>query len=146
MPFWCILVMDCFIVLVADLFVYALNNGALHTLQHLDALTGAFCFYLLFYIIGFRLFHTYSGIIRYSSFVDLQRIGFAMLIGLVLTMVSKYMLHSDKWLMDIRMKDIGLAALLATALMWAVRVLVKYLFDSTFNQKQAKRVFMRIRS
>ena len=142
LPFWCILVMDCFIVLVADLFVYALNNGALHTLQHLDALTGAFCFYLLFYIIGFRLFHTYSGIIRYSSFVDLQRIGFAMLIGLVLTMVSKYMLHSDKWLMDIRMKDIGLAALLATALMWAVRVLVKYLFDSTFNQKQAKRVFI----
>lgn len=57
-------------------------------------------------------------------------------------MVSKYMLHSDKWLMDIRMKDIGLAALLATALMWAVRVLVKYLFDSTFNQKQAKRVFI----
>ena len=142
LPFWCILVMDCFIVLVADLFVYALNNGALHTLQHFDALTGAFCFYLLFYIIGFRLFHTYSGIIRYSSFVDLQRIGFAMLIGLVLTMVSKYMLHSDKWLMDIRMKDIGLAALLATALMWAVRVLVKYLFDSTFNQKQAKRVFI----
>ena len=32
---------------------------------------------------GFRLFRTYSGIIRYSSFVDLQRVGFAVLFGVV---------------------------------------------------------------
>ena len=124
LPFWCILVIDCLLVLFADMFVYLLNNGALHTLQHGGILTGTFCFYLIFYIIGFRLFHTYAGIIRYSSFVDLQRIGFAMLTGLALTMVAKYVFHSDEWLMDIRTKDIGLAALLATALMWAVRVMV----------------------
>lgn len=142
LPFWCILLIDCLLIFAADLLVYALNNGALYTLQHFKALTGTFGFYLLFYVIGFRLLHTYSGIIRYSSFVDLQRIGFAMLIGLILTMVTKYGLHSDRWLMEIRMKDIGLAALLATAWMWGIRVLVKYLFDSTFNQKQAKRVFI----
>ena len=142
LPFWCILVIDCLLVLFADMFVYLLNNGALHTLQHGGILMGTFCFYLIFYIVGFRLFHTYAGIIRYSSFVDLQRVGYAMLTGLILTMVAKYVFHSDEWLMDIRTKDIGLAALLATALMWAVRVMVKYLFDSTFNQKQAQRVFI----
>ena len=142
LPFWVILILDCLIVLGADFFVYALNNGTLHTLQHFSLLLGAFCFYLLFYIIGFRLFHTYSGIIRYSSFVDLQRTGFAMLTGLVLIMGMKYVLHSDRWLMEIRMRDIGLAALLATALMRAVRVLVKFMYDSAFHQKQAKRVFI----
>ena len=100
LPFWAILILDCLIVLGADFFVYALNNGTLHTLQHFSFLLGAFSFYLLFYIIGFRLFHTYSGIIRYSSFVDLQRTGFAMLTGLVLIMGMKYVFHSDRWLMD----------------------------------------------
>lgn len=142
LPFWVILILDCLIVLGTDFFVYALNNGTLHTLQHFNLLLGTFCFYLLFYIIGFRLFHTYSGIIRYSSFVDLQRTGFAMLTGLVLIMGMKYVFHSDHWLMEIRMRDIGLAALLATTLMWAVRVLVKFLYDSAFHQKQANRVFI----
>lgn len=142
LPFWGILLLDCLIVLGADLFVYILNNGALHTVQQFGLLVGAFCFYLIFYIVGFRLFHTYSGIIRYSSFVDLQRTGFAMLTGLALIMVIKYALHSDSWLVEIRMRDIGLAALLATALMWAVRVLVKFMYDSAFHQKQAKRVFI----
>ena len=142
LPFWAILMLDCLIVLGADFFVYALNNGGLPTVQHFSLLLEAFCFYLLFYIIGFRLFHTYSGIIRYSSFVDLQRTGFAMLTGLVLIMGMKYVLHSDRWLMEIRMRDIGLAALLATTLMWAMRVLVKFLYDSAFHQKQAKRVFI----
>lgn len=142
LPFWVILILDCLIVLGADFCVYALNNGSLHTVQHFSLLFGAFCFYLLFYIVGFRLFHTYSGIIRYSSFVDLQRTGFAMLTGLALIMVMKYVFHSDRWLMEIRMRDIGLAALLATTLMWAVRVLVKFLYDSAFHQKQAKRVFI----
>ena len=142
LPFWCILIMDCLIVLGADFFVYALNNGTLHTLQTFGSLMGTFCFYLLFYIVGFRLFHTYSGVIRYSSFVDLQRVGFAMLTGLILIAGLKYGLHSDSWLMSVRMKDIGIAALLAVALMWAMRVLVKFLYDSTFHQKQATRVFI----
>ena len=142
LPFWAILVLDCLIVLGADFFVYALNNGLLYIIHELGLLLGSFCFYLLFYIVGFRLFHTYSGIIRYSSFVDLQRTGFAMLVGLVLIMMVKYVFHSDRWLVEIRMRDIGLAALLATTLMWAVRVLVKFLYDSAFHQKQAKRVFI----
>ena len=142
LPFWGILILDCLIVLCADFFIYTLNNGSLSTLQNWGVLSGTFCFYLVFYIVGFRIFHTYSGIIRYSSFIDLQRIGFAMLTGLVLITAMKYVFHSDDWLMEIRMRDIGLAALLATALMWSVRVLVKFLYDSAFNQKQAVRVFI----
>ena len=65
-----------------------------------------------------------------------------MLTGLILIMGMKYVFHSDHWLMEIRMRDIGLAALLATTLMWAMRVLVKFLYDSAFHQKQAKRVFI----
>lgn len=141
-PYWCIFILDCLIVLVSDLLVYALNNGTLLTLQTFVPLVGTFSFYLLCYIVGFRLFHTYSGIIRYSSFIDLQRVGYAMLTGIALSALAKYGLNTDRWLVDVRMKDLGQAALLATALMWAVRILVKYLYDSTFHQEHAKRVFI----
>ena len=65
-----------------------------------------------------------------------------MLIGLVLIMGLKYGLHSDSWIMAIRMKDIGLAAILATVLMCGIRVAVKYLFDFFFHQEYAKPVFI----
>jgi len=142
LPYWCVFFLDCLIVLGSDLLVYALNNGTLHTLRHLGMLAGTFSFYLSFYIVGFRWFHTYSGIVRYSSFIDLLRVGAAMSSGFLLIVAVKYGLHPDRWLMEVRLRDMGLAALLATALMWTVRVLAKYLYDSTFRPRQAKRVFI----
>lgn len=142
LPYWCLLILDCLIILGSDILVYALNNGMLYTLQNIRPLITAFSLYLLCYIVGFRIFHTYSGIIRYSSFIDLQRVGLSMLIGLVLIMGLKYGLYSDSWIMAIRMKDIGLAAILATILMCGTRVTVKYLYDFFFHQEYAKPVFI----
>ena len=141
-PYWCVLIGDCLLVLYSNLQVYAMNNGMFLTLRYFVPLMGTFCFYLLFYILGFRLFHTYSGIIRYSSFIDLQRVGFAMLTGLSLSVLAKYGLGTHYWLMDVQLRDLGLAALLATTLIWSVRILVKYLYDSAFHQKRAQRVFI----
>lgn len=142
LPYWCLLILDCLIILGSDILVYALNNGMLYTLQNIRPLITAFSLYLLCYIVGFRIFHTYSGIIRYSSFIDLQRVGLSMLIGLVLIIGLKYGLYSDSWIMAIRMKDIGLAAILATILMCGIRVTVKYLYDFFFHQEYAKPVFI----
>ena len=90
LPYWGILILDSLILLASDLFVYALNNGLVFTVEHFGELLRSFGFYLLFYLLGFRLFRTYSGVIRYSSFVDLQRIGFAILLGLTLIAGVKY--------------------------------------------------------
>lgn len=141
LPYWCVFILDCLIVFLSGLVIYVLNNGLLHSLQSLGLLTCTLGVFLLFYIIGFRWFRTYSGIIRYSSFIDLQRILLAMLTGLVLTGIGN-VLGLDDRLMKIRWRDIVLSALLATSLMWAVRVLVKYLYDSTFRQNQAQRIFI----
>lgn len=142
LPYWCILILDCLTIIGSNILVYALNNGTLYTLQNIRPLITVFSLYLLCYIVGFRIFHTYSGIIRYSSFIDLQRVGLSMLIGLMLIMGLKYGLHSDSWIMAIRMKDIGLAAILATILMCGIRVSVKYLYDFFFHQEYAKPVFI----
>ena len=64
-------------ILFSGLLVYTLNNGVLSTLDILGHLLVTLLVCLIPYLVGFRLFHTYSGIIRYSSFVDLQKVGFA---------------------------------------------------------------------
>lgn len=141
-PLWCILLLDTLIILMSDLAVYTLGNGVADTLAHFRSVVGAFAFYLIFYIIGFRLFHTYSGIIRYSSFVDLQHVGFAMMTGLAMIAACKYGLRSDSWLYPVSMKYLTTAALIATTVMWAVRVAVKYLYDSMSGAGRTKPVFI----
>ena len=141
LPYWCIFIIDCLTVLLSGLLVYTMYNGVLHTLEVFWQVIGTLCVYLVFYIVGFRLFHTYSGIIRFSSFVDLQQVGFAMLTGLVLIGITR-LLGLGEMLEDIRLRDLVLSAFLATLAMWAIRVLVKYLYDSTFQQSQAERIFI----
>lgn len=142
LPLWGVFALDCIIVLLSDMFVYTVNNGPVFTLSHLGPVFGAFAFYLIFYVIGFRLFHTYSGVIRYSSFVDLQRVGVGVLTALVMIAVCKYGFHSDSWLYPIRMKELTLAALLSIALMWGMRVAVKYLYDTVFNLDHSEPIFI----
>lgn len=142
LPYWCVFILDCLIVLFSDIIVYALNNGAVTTAQNIVYLSMAFAVYLLFYVVGFAAFHTYSGVLRFSSFNDLHRITFAMLLGLGLTGVAKYGLNSDSWFFAIRMKDLGLAALMATCLMWLLRALVKYMYDNARKSKKGRRVFI----
>ena len=54
------------------------------------------------YLVGFRLFRTYSGIIRYSSFVDLQRVGFAVLFGVVCVVTFQEFTDFSPYLVYIR--------------------------------------------
>ncbi len=89
-----------------------------------------------------RLFHTYSGIIRYSSFVDLQRVGFATLFGAACVVAFQELTDFSPWLVYIRKRDIVLSSLLAMSLMWATRVFVKYLYVTTFHAGHAKRAFI----
>lgn len=142
LPLWGILMLDCMIVMLSEMAVYAVNNGPGFTYSHFGSIFGAFAFYLIFYIIAFRIFHTYSGIIRYSSFVDLQHVGFAMMSGLAMIAVCKYVLRSDDWLYPIRMKELASAALIAVALMWALRVAVKYLYDTMMVNRTTRPVFI----
>lgn len=97
---------------------------------------------LIPYLVGFRLFHTYSGIIRYSSFVDLQKVGFAVLFGLICVVVFQVLTDFSPYLVYIRKRDLILSALLAMSLMWMMRVFVKYFYVSTFRVAKAERAFI----
>lgn len=142
LPYWGIILLDCCLILFSGLLVYTLNNGVLSTLDILGHLLVTLLVCLIPYLVGFRLFHTYSGIIRYSSFVDLQKVGFAVLFGLICVVVFQALTDFSPYLVYIRKRDLILSALLAMSLMWMMRVFVKYFYVSTFHVAKAERAFI----
>ncbi|TWV63691.1 polysaccharide biosynthesis protein [Parabacteroides distasonis] len=142
LPYWGIILLDCCLILFSGLLVYTLNNGVLSTLDILGHLLVTLLVCLIPYLVGFRLFHTYSGIIRYSSFVDLQKVGFAVLLGLICVVVFQTLTDFSPYLVYIRKRDLILSALLAMSLMWMMRVFVKYFYVSTFRVAKAERAFI----
>ena len=131
LPYWGILFIDTLIVLLSSFFVHVLNTGVMNTLENLGPLLGTYVVYGVFYLIGFRVFRTYSGVIRYSSFVDLQRVALATLLGTLLILLFRMIEPLHAHLVYIRIRDLIYTFLLSTLWMWSIRVMVKYIYDMT---------------
>ena len=66
LPYWCIFMLDCAIVFFFYLALFKVVNGGARTLSVLWQVTVMNLALTAFYAIGFKLFHTYDGILRYS--------------------------------------------------------------------------------
>lgn len=142
LPYWCVFLFDCAIVFFSFLLVYQQTYGGAKTLSVLWQLCSMCAIYAIFYAVGFKMFHTYDGILRYSSFVDLQRVGFASLIGCVFSYLGHFFLLQFDYFQKVYIggREIALASIICVLLLWAVRVLVKTVYDvsiDTFNARPA---------
>ena len=142
LPFWGILLLDCLMVAVSAILVSVLVDGPMYSIMNWKSLAVSTGAYLWCYFTGFRTMHTYSGIIRYSTFVDLQRVAFANIIGLLLCFLVRWVLINVGYVPMLDYIDLLIMSLLATALMWVMRVMVKFVYDMGYNSKRAKRVFI----
>lgn len=144
LPYWCIFLLDCAIVFCSYLFIYQQMNSGAKTLGVLTQLSSLVGIFTLYHAIGFRIFHTYDGILRYSSFVDLQKVFYAVLCGAILTLVSYNALLDINYFhrLLVNYKGIVLASLLSTLLLWAVRVIVKTVFDVSLVDYNIKNAFI----
>ncbi len=138
LPFWCILLVDCLLVFLSYMIVIWRMRSGVELLSIFYPVVFTLLFYLLFYAIGFKLFHTYSGILRYSSFVDLQKIGLAMLFGGVCAFLLHYIIPGHWFFVDINGNEIIFATLLASLLLWGERIFVKILYDVSLTSINSK--------
>ena len=141
LPYWCVLIIDCLILLASGLVCYYLDHGAIELTRNFWPLMGTLCVYLFAYMIGFRIMRTYQAIIRFSSFVDLTRVAYANAIGMLIIAIARYFGHVDRWLEPVRMRELFFTFIIATLLMTMVRIVVKMLYDSMTTGK-AMRVFI----
>ncbi len=128
LPYWYVLGGDCLIVLVSGVVAFAANHGPMQAISHISQLLFTLLACLPFYIIGFRLEHTYSGVVRKSTFTDLARISIALVIGMVLVMLLRIYTPAGEYIM-LRSRDLLLQAMLALAFMCGMRVAIKMFYD-----------------
>lgn len=140
LPHLCILLIDCAIVAFSGYIGYYIDKGGDIFVDSFWQITFGLMVGLVPFIVAFRLLHTYSGIVRYSSFVDLQRVMIATLSG----SVACYLLGlgiNGIWpeqhtIMVPDLQTVFIIFVGSSLFLWVERVVVKRLFDS-FNLDNA---------
>lgn len=138
LPYWGVLTLDSLIVLFSGYIGNYLELGGMDFAQHFWQITWGNLICVVLFFIGFRLFHTYTGIIRYSSLIDLQRVGMASLVGTILSYlvgVGISSIGSESVIMHGMLGNITMLVC-TTMLMWVERMAVRAMFD-TFRTDKA---------
>ena len=144
LPYWMILLLDTLIVFASVFFTYWVAKRTQATYEHRISLFTTALAYSLLGWIGAKCYKTYSGILRFSSFVDLLKVLYSNLLTLVLSVA---VLFFARWkgidgLTALTVKELFVAFALATLIMWGTRILVKLLYDMTNADKQAMPVLI----
>ncbi|MDE5886414.1 MAG: polysaccharide biosynthesis protein [Muribaculaceae bacterium] len=142
LPYWTILILDCLFVVFAGLLAYTVHHGSEQTLDVIGNVSLTLTVFLVCFIIAFRLFHTYDGVIRYSSFSDLLRISGAVVTATLLIAVIMLTAGPNSWLAAFEYADIILMALFVVAFMWTVRVWVKTMFETASKRPNTKKTYI----
>lgn len=142
LPYWCVFLFDCLVVVFSGLTCYTLDHGAETTSEIFMPLVGTLVFYLVFYMVGFRIMHTYSGVMRYTSFYDITRIAIGNLIGVAIIAMLRQFFNFDSMFVPIRMRELALTFILATIIMWTARMIVKYMFEYYRLDQEARPIFI----
>lgn len=135
---------DCAMVMFSGVMTYWMFHDAVTLFENTLQVINTLLIFVILSIPGFRLFHTYSGFMRYSSFVDLMRVVYCNGMTLVLTLIAEYGLDllPSEWFAHFNTTSIVLLFIIATLLMWALRVFVKTLYDVAFSNTRAIRILI----
>lgn len=144
LPYWCVILIDCLIVYGSAFVVYWIFHKGSQTQLHFYSISYVMLLYLLISIVTFRVFHTYSGVIRYSSFVDLMKVAYANATACFIVWILHYFINNLPASQFAHLRSIEIIGtyVVATAIMWMVRVLVKNIFDVEFSTNNGTWVYI----
>lgn len=145
LPYWCILLIDCASVYLSGLIVFYIQHGGLTLAQRFWPLTLGLLLCLGFYMVSFFAFHTFKGVMRYSSFVDLHRVVYSTLAATVgVCLLHQVQVHTGltDFILIPRFDSAFLVFVLSTCLLCGTRVVVKSLHDTYRGNDTIKRVFV----
>ena len=142
-PYWSIFLLDCSFVVLAVYFTYLMES---ENTQIAGSSFTALCYSLILFLItfatSFRIFHTYDGIIRYSSFTDFIQVCQADIIALIAVFLLQLLLSPVVPLVSFAITQYAIIGLLVIGGMWAMRFLVKTVFENMLLPDQRGRAFV----
>ena len=145
LPYWCILLLDCILCFLSGLFVFWLFFRGQQTLGNILPVSRTLLLYMVFNVIAFRVFHTYSGIIRYSSFVDLKRVAYAMALACFMVWLIHYpiVFWKDQFVfVPLKSRHIFSIYIISVLALWTMRVLVKSVYEAVSVSNSVPRILI----
>lgn len=140
LPYWCIMIFDLMVCFLSGVFIVWLRHPASDVLVAWPQLMHTFGIFAILNFISFRVFHTYSGILRYSQFVDLMRVTNACVLSMLLAFIFSICALNFGWddfffiFTGRKIITMYLGSILA---MCIPRVLVKLIFDNALVSSSA---------
>ena len=145
LPYWCIVIFDFLLCFFGAITIFLLRHPASELIDEWQRVCHTLLVCSFANLIGFRAFHTYSGILRYSQFVDLLRVTYASLLAFVIAFAFNYANIHWEWT-DVFYPFTGRMLvgifLGTTALLCASRIIIRLVFDSVLVGKTAVRAFV----
>ena len=145
LPYWCILVYDSVTVIASGYFVYYLQHGFQNLVENNGRASFGIGICFAVYMIAFVLFHTFNGVLRFSSFIDLRRVAYSTFTASFAVCV----LHQVQvkcgltpYLLIPRFFSGVQIFITATMFMWALRIMVKILHDNYGKSDDTPNVFI----
>ena len=140
LPYWCIMIFDLMVCFLSGVFIVWLRHPASDVLAAWPQLMHTFGIFAILNFISFRVFHTYSGILRYSQFVDLMHVTNACVLSMLLAFIFSLCALNFGWddfffiFTGRKIITLYLGNILA---MCIPRVLVKLIFDNALVSSSA---------
>ena len=138
LPRWSVLLMDLLIVFVAFVVSYIIGSNLLeYDTNHLILPIWAQAIILMVVqTIFFWVFHTYSGILRYSTFVDVIKVSVSVLTTGVLLIFVNIIVKQAILQIPFLNTVLLIYIFVAITLLFAWRVIIKTVFEYISHQKQ----------
>lgn len=140
LPYWCIMIFDLMVCFLSGVFIVWLRHPASDVLAAWPQLMHTLGIFAVLNFISFRVFHTYSGILRYSQFIDLMRVTNACVLSMLLAFIFSICALNFGWddfffiFTGRKLITLYLGNILA---MCIPRVLVKLIFDNALVSSSA---------
>lgn len=140
LPYWCIMIFDLMVCFLSGVFIVWLRHPASDVLATWPQLMHTLGLFAVLNFISFRVFHTYSGILRYSQFIDLMRVTNACVLSMLLAFIFSICALNFGWddfFFIFTGRKIITMYLGNILTMCIPRVLVKLIFDNALVSSSA---------
>ncbi len=143
LPIWTILLIDVLIIVVSSLLAYALRYDFRSIFLESSTIDKTIVWTVIVNLVFFRVFRTYSNVLRFSSFIDIMRIFVSLTVSYALLMISSVLLASY---LDIRLAPVRvlfMAYIISFAIMSCSRIVVKMFYELlNFDGSHSANVFI----
>lgn len=143
LPIWTILLIDVFIIVISSLLAYALRYDFRSIFLESSTIDKTILWTVAVNLIFFRVFRTYSNVLRFSSFVDIMRIFVSLTVSYALLMITSVLTESYLEFNLAPVSVLFMSYIISFAMMACSRVIVKTFFEAlNFDGTHSTNVFI----